>query len=234
MRSLCFTLLCFFGLLPCSGWMVRSFADDRPRPFSIGDTERDIKFFYDQYRQATSEDQKRNAINNILRIHNYIVTDPRYARAESLQGMRSRVVYQLRQISKDLERGLKKGGDADAAEHGAGRIQGTDKSISPGEQKNNGSGPDVDIAMSQNMSMLLQFTGGPSQLIGYAGNFGGGREAQELIQLIQATIAPMHWDVNGGPGHIHYYSPQMLLVIRAGSDVQDQAADLMQQLRANR
>jgi hypothetical protein len=37
---------------------------------------------------------------------------------------------------------------------------------------------------------------------------------QELVDLIQTTIAPDSWDVNGGPGSIVYYQPLRVLVVR--------------------
>jgi hypothetical protein len=40
-----------------------------------------------------------------------------------------------------------------------------------------------------------------------------------LVDLIQRTIVPEFWDVNGGPGTIVYYRPLMCLVVRATSDV---------------
>jgi hypothetical protein len=38
--------------------------------------------------------------------------------------------------------------------------------------------------------------------------------AQQLIDLIQRTVEPASWDVNGGPGSISYYAPTRSLIIR--------------------
>jgi hypothetical protein len=89
----------------------------------------------------------------------------------------------------------------------------------------------AEAALADNFSTLLQFSGGPAQLYAYGWNFGGTANAMELISLIQSTIAPLHWDVNDGPGHIHYYAPVGVLVIRAGMDVHGEVGDLLQQLR---
>lgn len=43
--------------------------------------------------------------------------------------------------------------------------------------------------------------------------------ANELIELIQSTIEPDHWDVNGGKGSIRYFANLKVLVVRAKSDV---------------
>jgi hypothetical protein len=56
-----------------------------------------------------------------------------------------------------------------------------------------------------------------------AGAFGGGAAGADygpaLVELIQRTIAPEFWDVNGGPGTIVYYAPLRVLVVRATSEM---------------
>jgi hypothetical protein len=58
-------------------------------------------------------------------------------------------------------------------------------------------------------------------------------QAQQLIDLIQSTIAPATWDINGGPGTIMYFSPAKVLVIRQTSEVHGRVRDLSGQLRRN-
>ena len=53
----------------------------------------------------------------------------------------------------------------------------------------------------------------------------------ELVELIQATIAPATWDVNGGPGVIYYWRNQRALVVSASDDVHDDVADVLEQLQ---
>jgi hypothetical protein len=75
---------------------------------------------------------------------------------------------------------------------------------------------------------------------GLGGMMGGGRfgglnaaadYGQQLAELIQATIAPGSWDVNGGTGSIYYWQPGRALVIRASGDVHDDVGDALDQLR---
>lgn len=61
-------------------------------------------------------------------------------------------------------------------------------------------------------------------------NFGPLDSAWQLVELIQRTIAPSTWDVNGGPGTIDYWSPGHALVVRQTSDVHGDVADLLEQL----
>lgn len=63
----------------------------------------------------------------------------------------------------------------------------------------------------------------------------GGRavrdNGQELVELIQSTIAPEHWDVNGGPGSIFYYAPLRVLVVRASGTAQEAVGGVVNGLR---
>jgi hypothetical protein len=54
---------------------------------------------------------------------------------------------------------------------------------------------------------------------------------QDLVELIEATIAPGSWDSQGGPGSIRYYSPLRVIVVRQTSEVHEQLGDLLPQLR---
>jgi hypothetical protein len=72
---------------------------------------------------------------------------------------------------------------------------------------------------------------------GFAGGIGvpqaGGteQEAQKLIDLIQAVIAPESWDVNGGQGVIRYWALGHGLVIRNSASEHERTGDLLEQLR---
>lgn len=55
--------------------------------------------------------------------------------------------------------------------------------------------------------------------------------AQALIQLIQTTIEPNSWSVNGGRGTIGYYTPLHALVVRQTAEQHHQLGDLLDALR---
>lgn len=55
--------------------------------------------------------------------------------------------------------------------------------------------------------------------------------AQQLIDLIQNTIEPDSWDVNGGKGKAMFYAPLNVLVIRNTGEVHEQIGGAMGQLR---
>ncbi len=54
---------------------------------------------------------------------------------------------------------------------------------------------------------------------------------QHLVDLIQKTIAPSTWDVNGGLGTIYYWRPGRALVVRQTGEVHDKMGDALGQLR---
>ena len=72
---------------------------------------------------------------------------------------------------------------------------------------------------------------GPDEQDLAGGGRGANARAVELIELIQTTIAPDTWDVNGGNGSIRYYSPVHALVVRQTGEVHHQIGEALQALR---
>lgn len=62
-------------------------------------------------------------------------------------------------------------------------------------------------------------------------NFGPPDAGQDLVELIQQTIAPSTWDVSGGPGTIRYWRPGAALVIRQTTEVHEDISDFVKQLQ---
>jgi hypothetical protein len=56
-------------------------------------------------------------------------------------------------------------------------------------------------------------------------------DGQALVELIQATIAPQSWDVNGGPGSIVYWPAWHVLVVRQTDDVHEQIGGVVHGMR---
>jgi hypothetical protein len=55
--------------------------------------------------------------------------------------------------------------------------------------------------------------------------------SDDLIELIEDTIAPDTWDVRGGQGSIRYYRPNPALIIRQTSEVHGDVGDVLGQVR---
>jgi hypothetical protein len=53
---------------------------------------------------------------------------------------------------------------------------------------------------------------------------------QVLVDLIQNTISPKSWDINGGNGTIYYWQQQHAIVVRNTGEVHEQISDALDQL----
>ncbi len=54
----------------------------------------------------------------------------------------------------------------------------------------------------------------------------------ELVDIIQQTISPATWDINGGNGSVVYFAPLRVIVVSAPATVHGQVGDVLGQLRA--
>jgi hypothetical protein len=77
----------------------------------------------------------------------------------------------------------------------------------------------------------VRATGGAAGRNGAGAPQGANDDSDQLIDLIQRTIAPGSWEANGGRGTIMYFPAKQVLVIRQTGEVHDQFRDLLQQLR---
>lgn len=50
------------------------------------------------------------------------------------------------------------------------------------------------------------------------------QNAQAIINMIQSSVEPSQWNINGGPGSITFHEPSMSLVIRASAEMHFQMA----------
>jgi hypothetical protein len=82
--------------------------------------------------------------------------------------------------------------------------------------------------LGQQMGMMGQSPFGQGGLGGAAR---ADDEGQALVDLIQKTICPTSWDINGGPGSIYYWYPGRAMVIRQTDDVHDQIGGVLEQMR---
>ena len=139
--------------------------------------------------ESTSKDfhQRRQAVAELLALHERLEADSRFEASPALQALRRRIAGRLVRVGRTLA------GEAAHRESAAAR----------------------------------------SDAAGAAEPVAGGRqaEAQKLIDLIQATVRPETWDVNGGRGSIVYFANGHGLVVLAPEDVHDDLGRLIRQLR---
>ena len=91
--------------------------------------------------------------------------------------------------------------------------------------------------VAENLGQRAAPAGGAATAPSGSGMMGGQRRApnddygQQLVELIQKTVAPSTWDVNGGLGTIYYWRPGRALVVRQTGEVHDRMGDTLDQLR---
>jgi hypothetical protein len=130
------------------------------------------------------------------------VSDPRYATSDTLKGYRAKLWSRLTKIKQELRRDVAKEigrPAADPAREEAMRLSAA--------------------SMAGALSLADSAGGAPTGLLARGGAAQIESNAQGLIELIERTIDPDFWDVNGGPGTIMYYPNLQCLVIRATSEV---------------
>ena len=151
------------------------------------------------------------AVQRLIEIHREIVADSRFTTNELLPQQRHKVVTRLTSVRDEIKRRL-------AAEK---RRSKSAKQLDAEETSRQ---------LAAHYAVAGQSLTGPVAFVA-----GGGAVAndfsQELIDLIQTTIDPASWNVNGGRGSIRYYSPVFALVVRASSEVHSQLSDELGGLR---
>ncbi|GIW92297.1 MAG: hypothetical protein KatS3mg110_0338 [Pirellulaceae bacterium] len=172
-------------------------------------------------------------VERMCALFRQIVQDPRYVNSPVLQQYRGQLAARLRRVREDIERQMSR-------QRRMGTI--------PPASSSDGSSPELDQHMAAHLAdtfeLASQTLGGPSLLFGSAswpwlddGRSGGAAVwdyGPALVELIQRTIVPRFWDVNGGPGTIVYYRPAMVLVVRATPGMHLEVADGLDRLRRGR
>ena len=152
--------------------------------------------------RATAFADRAAAVRRLVAVHESLATDHRFAASAAATGLRKRVATRLT-IVREWLRPL--AGEPAASLAGA--------SVSPVSEADAG----------------LSASSAPPR----AGVDGGRQaEARLLIDLIEATIHPEVWDVQGGPCRIRYFPNGQGLVVRATQEVHEDLGRLLRQLRA--
>jgi hypothetical protein len=169
-------------------------------PRLIAEIERDMTAALRQ--EAVARSQRGAAVQRLCEIHAAIVSDPRYATSDTLKSYRAKLWSRLTKVKQDLRRDVARDTGkpaADPASEQAMRLSAA--------------------SMADALSLADSAAGAPTGLLARGGAAQIESNAQALIELIERTIDPDFWDVNGGPGTIFYYPNLQCLVIRATGEV---------------
>jgi hypothetical protein len=165
-------------------------------------------------REATTQGAKHDsAVRDLTDLYQHLKQDQQLPEPERKQRL-GQIRYRLRDVAELLERHT----GAKSTQAVAGKAM----------QRGNILGQ---------MMPALGGAGGANAAAGQARGtqagtlLGEADQAQQLIELIQNTIAPDTWDVRGGSGTMMYFPPAKVLVIRQTSEVHGQVRDLSKQLR---
>ena len=173
-------------------------AASQPRP--LAQIERDVSATLKLEAAATTPAERAAAIESLCDLHAAIVRDERHSSSKTLQTYRAKLWSRLTRIKRDLRSDAAKDGTPTDAEAQAQMRM-----------------PAAGLASALSLADIAG--GAPSGLLARGGAAQTASNAQALIELIERTIEPDFWDVNGGPGAIVYYAPLQCLVIRATSEV---------------
>lgn len=154
-------------------------------------------------REAGAQPADRAAaIQRLCELHAEMVSDSRYSTSDALKSYRAKVWSRLTRIKQQLQREIARESGKPAPD------QASEEPLRM-----------LAASLASTLSLADQAAGGPGGLLARGGAAQIESNAQSLIELIERTIDPDFWDVNGGPGTIVYYPNLQCLVIRATGEV---------------
>lgn len=192
------------------------------RPYA--EYDRDITAFSKRERDAKDSTAKGAAIEDMCLLYDALLHDPRLERSEALTGYKSRLHGQLTKTMNRIKADSKK---KSQKEKGEGSVVKSVPFQAPAESMDEDGFQDA-------LPYLTAGGGGGAHFYSFVGSgYGGaaGDNGDELVDLIQNTIRPEFWDVNGGPGKIVFYRPLNVLVIRATSEIHGELSTGLDELR---
>lgn len=180
--------------------------------------DKDISAFLRNEALAKSEFSRAAAIRDLCTLAIEVRFHPRFEESLMMQTLKKRICSRLDKIARKSARKYR-------------NRNLSDDQILLSEATEE---PDVDLLLSQNMELAGFSSGGPLSFFSQThGANGGGiieANADDLIRLIQSTIEPSFWDVNGGVGTIIFYAPLNALVVRATEEIHYKIGGSLSQL----
>ena len=149
------------------------------------------------------------AVVELARLYSELVSDPRIRLSPTLNQYRVKVRARLMKLLRELEIRI-------------------DRKLS---LPNRSTSDKLQSTLERHLAASAQLAGGARPFLQPRAGGNMPDYGPHLVALIQRTIAPESWNVNGGPGVIVYYPPLRVLVVRATSQVHGQIRDLNGKLR---
>lgn len=183
-------------------------------------------------REATAKSfaEQAAAIRSMADLYRQILADPRYPTHDVLRRGRARLWGRLTLIQRDLQRANKR------LERELGS-----KAKASDEPRETPASSTMTHALVAHYELLGATLGGPGKIFSHGGTpvtpldaRGGAAQldhGRQLVELIQRTIMPQAWDVNGGPCTVVYYAPLHALVVSATEEVHEKVGGVLRGVR---
>jgi hypothetical protein len=201
-------------------------AGAQAEPRAYHELSNDLYDFMKREALAQSHAERAAAIREMAVLYRELARDPRLVTSDTLKEYKAKLWSRLIRVKKDLEQQIareKKQAERDGT---AGKAQLSELAAQSADEASQG--------LAAQMALVSYSMGGPARVLAESGGaFGGGPrdDGKALVDLIQRTIAPDFWDINGGPGAIVYYQPLHVLVISATDEVHGNLGGLLNGLR---
>jgi len=167
---------------------------------------RDLRTFLREQAIAKAPEQQTAAIHKLVNLYVEISGHPDLVASDTLKSyrvkLRGRLLRIQQQLERDIARQEKQSGTKAADDISRARLADA-----------------ATQAMADQLSLVGYSLGGPGKVFSQGGGMGPPDYGPALVELIQRTISPGFWDVNGGPGTIVYYAPLRALVVRATGEI---------------
>lgn len=190
----------------------------------------------------------RRAIVDACDLYVAISLDPRSAASEPVQGRKRTLLARLRKTLKLLQKQQRQIEDARVTSERNKKSSSKDRpspnpDVTVTDPMGDVAAPmesevklrrlqlELETELSLQWELAFRLSPGPGSLLSSSGGASVGNEGSNLIALIQSTITPGVWDVNGGNSSIIYYQRVHALVIRAPWNTHGDAQSLIQGLR---
>jgi hypothetical protein len=184
----------------------------------VPEIRREVSDLLQQESAARNDAERARLIRRMTEVYREVVADERFITSPTLQQQRIKMWARLTRVRDEIKRRT-------AASSRRPQNAAAQEEADRQEQSA--------AAIAVHFELASQTLGGPAALFSTASGGGAMSDdfSEELIDLIQNTINPSHWNVNGGPGSIVYYRPVHGLVVRATSEVQGRVGDALGGLR---
>lgn len=170
----------------------------------------EISSLLKQEAAAKSPAEQAAAVRSMCRLHSEIVRDERYAASDKLKEYRAKLWSRLKKVQSEMKQRLARSADpADkqAADQAAALAAADATTLAAAD------------SLAASLAILDDAQGSPAMLLAFGGRAVPPDHGRDLVELIERTINPAFWDVNGGPGTVYYYAPLQCLVVRATTEV---------------